>query len=385
MKILHICLAAFYIDNFSYQENLLPKYHKKLGYDVSILASLQTFDKNGNASYLENGSKYINEYGIPVTRIEYKKFIKPICRKMKIYNSIYENLVKEHPDIIFIHGCQFSNMNDIKKYAIKNKNVIIYVDNHCDFSNSAKNWFSKNILHKVFWKHSAKLIEPYTEKFYGVLPARVEFLKNIYKINENKVELLIMGADDEKVKEATDLNLKNKIRNQYGIKEDDFLIVTGGKIDLFKKQTILLMEAVKSINNPKIKLIVFGSIVDELQNKVKSLIDNKLVQYIGWINSEESYKYFASADLVVFPGRHSVFWEQVVALKIPMVVKYWEGSNHININNNCKFLYDDDVDEIKKLIYDLATDEEKYKELKKNSEDVGENFLYGNIAKASLN
>lgn len=27
MKILHICLASFYIDNYSYQENLLPKFH----------------------------------------------------------------------------------------------------------------------------------------------------------------------------------------------------------------------------------------------------------------------------------------------------------------------------------------------------------------------
>ena len=48
MRITHLCLACFFPDGFSYQENMLPKYHKKLGHDVSVVASLQTFDKNGN-------------------------------------------------------------------------------------------------------------------------------------------------------------------------------------------------------------------------------------------------------------------------------------------------------------------------------------------------
>ena len=44
MKILHLMLACFYIDKYSYQENYLPKYHKKQGHDVEIIASLFTFE-----------------------------------------------------------------------------------------------------------------------------------------------------------------------------------------------------------------------------------------------------------------------------------------------------------------------------------------------------
>ena len=29
MKIVHLCLGCFYIDNYSYQENMLPKFHKE--------------------------------------------------------------------------------------------------------------------------------------------------------------------------------------------------------------------------------------------------------------------------------------------------------------------------------------------------------------------
>lgn len=52
MKILHLCLANFYIDNYSYQENMLPKFHKKLGYEVEIIASMQSFDRNGVTSFI---------------------------------------------------------------------------------------------------------------------------------------------------------------------------------------------------------------------------------------------------------------------------------------------------------------------------------------------
>lgn len=52
MKVVHLCLGCFFPDNYSYQENMLPKFHKQLGYDVEVIASLATFDKNGKASFL---------------------------------------------------------------------------------------------------------------------------------------------------------------------------------------------------------------------------------------------------------------------------------------------------------------------------------------------
>ena len=37
-----------------------------------------------------------------------------------------------------------------------------------------------------------------------------------------------------------------------------------------------------------------------------------------------------------------MFWEQVVAQGIPMVVKYWEGNLHIDFSKgNVEFLYND--------------------------------------------
>ena len=47
MKVVHLCLGSFFPDNYSYQENMFPKFHKQLGYDVEVIASLVSFDKNG--------------------------------------------------------------------------------------------------------------------------------------------------------------------------------------------------------------------------------------------------------------------------------------------------------------------------------------------------
>ncbi|MEI3418815.1 MAG: hypothetical protein V8Q86_09895 [Blautia sp.] len=48
----------------------------------------------------------------------------------------------------------------------------------------------------------SKAIEPYTEKFFGVMPSRVDFLSDIYGIDKKKCGLLVMGADDDAVAEA---------------------------------------------------------------------------------------------------------------------------------------------------------------------------------------
>lgn len=383
MKILHLCLASFYIDNYSYQENLLPKYHKKLGFEVEIIASLVSFNENGEQCLLKGKRKYINEYGIPVTRLEYKKTL--LSKKFRMYTGTFKAIKDSNPDIIFIHGCQFIDIIQVVKYLKMNPNVKVYVDNHADFSNSAKNWLSKNILHKIIWRRCAQLIAPYTIKFYGVLPARVEFLKKMYKLPSGKVDLLLMGADDEKILHANQENLRVKIRNKYGIKSSDFLIITGGKIDSAKKQVFHLIEAVKKIKSDNVKLIIFGSVTPEMKEKFFSMVDEKKIIYIGWIKSEDCYKYFISSDLGVFPGRHSVLWEQAVGTGLPCLFKYWHGTTHVDVGGNCEFLYNDSIEEVKKCIENIICNKQLYNKMKIIAETKGRNtFSYEKIARKSI-
>lgn len=384
MKIVHMCLGCFFPDNYSYQENMLPKFHKELGYDVEVIASLVTFDKNGKGTFLPKGSTYQNEYDIKVTRLDNKNPLK-IYRKMKRFIGTYQALERANPDILFIHGCQFMDMDEVVKYLKKHKTVRVYVDNHADFSNSGTNFFSKNILHKGFWRHSAQIIEPYTTKFYGVLPARVDWLVNMYRLPKEKCELLVMGADDDKVSEAVRAEMREKIRKEYGIVADDFLLMTGGKIDPWKKQTLLLMDAVAKIDNPKVKLLVFGSVTPDLKEEFERRCIKDKIIYAGWIKADVTYSYVVGSDLMIFPGRHSVFWEQVCGQGKPMLVKYWNGTTHVDLGGNVEFLYKDSVDEIYEKIMGIVRNPQKYEKMKAVAESKGiEMFSYRKIAERAI-
>ncbi len=382
MKITHVCLCGPVTDNWAYQDNLLPKYHKKNGYDVSVITSKYIWNDKGKLD-IDHRAVYYNEYGIKTIRIE-SKFNSTVQSKFKKYKNLYQTIKEEKPDILFIHGCQFLDIKYVVTYLKKNPNVKVYVDNHADFSNSARNWFSKKVLHQLIWKKRAHMIEPYTTKFYGVLPSRVDFLIDVYDLPKEKVELLVMGADDENIAKVKSGDARRKIREKYNIKENDFLVITGGKIDSAKRQTLLLMEAVNQMTNNE-KLIVFGSVDEALLADFNRLCNFDKVQYVGWLSSEDTYQYFEAADLAVFPGRHSVLWEQAAGQGLPILVKYWKGTTHIDLGGNVKFLYKDSSEEIKLRILELVNNREEYSRMKKVSQsDSMKKFSYEEIARKSI-
>lgn len=382
MKVVHICLCGPVTDGWNYQDNMLTKYHRKMGNEVTIITCKSIWGKNGVLEK-DTRSNYINENDIKVIRLE-NRIGRDVTSKFKVYKSLYKSIENEKPDILFIHGVAFLDVITIRKYLKKNNTVKVFVDNHSDFSNSATSWVSLNILHKVIWRHMAKIIEPYTEKFYGVMPARVDFLTEIYNTPKEKTELLVMGGDDEKISEVKNPQIINKLRETLNISDSDFVIVTGGKIDEAKAQTLLLMEAVKNFND-NVKLIVFGSVAESLKSKFDKLCDSNNIIYAGWVSSDDSYKYFELANLVVFAGRHSVFWEQVVAQGKPMVCKHWEGTTHIDVGGNVKFLIKDDINEIYNTISNIILDDNIYSKMKEVSENRGsKRFSYKNISEKSI-
>ncbi len=382
MKIVHICLCGAMTDGLTYQENIITKYHRRMGYEVTVIASQYVWDPHGKI-VLTDKATYLNEDDVRVIRIPIR--FGTVDNRLKLYPSLYRTVESEEPDILFIHDCQFLDVRVLAKYLRKHPKVRAYVDNHVDYSNGAHGWLSRNILHKMLWRHCAHRIEPYVTRFYGVLPARVDFLKELYALPATKCELLVMGGDDEMVQRAAKPEVRAHIRKQYGIAEDDFLVVTGGKIDGFKTQTLLLMQAVRDIKRDKVKLLVFGSVADDLKGKVESLADGTKVQYIGWIQAKDSYDYFGAADLAVFPGRHSVFWEQVAAQGIPMLVKDWPGTHHVDLGGNVVFLKQDSMREIQEWIIRLSDRSEIYQRMKAVATERGVHvFSYARIARDAI-
>lgn len=364
MKIVHVCLVCGYTEGLNYQENNIIKYQARDGHEVSLITTDHCFTE-GVWGLCHTESDYMNPDGVHIIRLPFAFPIPyQLNRQIGIFKGFMRKLEELSPEVIFVHNLQFQDLRRVASYKRRHPEVTVFADSHSDFSNSARNWFARNTIYRFWWKPCAKAAETYVKVFFGVTPARVDFLRDIYGISRDRTDLLVMGADDESVERAEKPEIRAKVRAKFGIDDKDFLIVTGGKIDAFKTQTLLLMEAVRKIQSDNLKLLIFGSVAEELKDRLLALCDGRKIQYIGWARGEEPYEYFASADLAVFPGRHSVYWEQVVVQGIPMLCKYWEGTTHVDIGGNVEFLREDSSELIREKLLELLEDPEKYRQMK---------------------
>lgn len=384
MKILHLCLAGIYSEGYAYQENLLPKYHKKAGHEVEIIASPRSFTPEGVMTDLDRQLPYINNDGIRVVRLSYGRPWK-LGRRLRYFTGLYDAVSEFHPDIVFAHGIQFCDMNVVIRYAKEYPDVKVFVDNHADFMNSAQSFLSRKVLHEMVWRSVARRSVSITQKFYGVLPARVDFLEEVYQLPKEKCKLLVMGADDEFVEKAIQHRKEALVRKEYGIDPDAFLIVAGGKLNGNRPEMLNLMEAVSAINDEKVVLLVFGKAEEEYRQRFEGLIGSPSVIYAGWQNAEKTYDLMGAGDLIVFPGLHSVMWEQAVALGVPCLFRQLDGFDHVDIGGNARFLRDVSTKALEKAIRDLAYDKKAYGEmLRIAASDKRKQFLYSRISEAAI-
>jgi len=119
--------------------------------------------------------------------------------------------------------------------------------------------------------------------------------------------------------------------------------------------------------------------------ELKSAFDAQLsdqVQFVGWKKTDEIYAEFAAADIIVFPGLHSVLWEQAVAMGKPCIFRKINGFTHVDLGGNCTFFTEDTVEEYNRVIHETLAN---LKALQQVATTKGvEAFLYSRIAERSI-
>jgi glycosyltransferase involved in cell wall biosynthesis len=384
MKIVHVCLTSnVFGKHYAYQDNLLSKAHAKLGHDVSIIApTYSEFDKNTGKVISSPVGEEMIDNGIRLIRLRpalptsTNQHIHMFCGLSKAIYSI-------NPDLLFIHGVSSLNYRFFKRYKKKHPNVAIVFDSHADFNNSCKNKISYYYTKYIVKNFVVRKIKNITKIFYGVTPARCEFLHDMYGVPKEKIYLLPMGADDEYMLFDKKFEIRQNIRKQFGINNEDFLVVTGGKIDPLKNIHVLA-KAVAESKYESIKMLIFGSIRDDLKQVFDPLFSNR-IQYVGWLPSNEVYKYFYAADVVVFPGLHSVLWEQAVASQVPCAFSKIKGFEHVDFGGNCVLMEGKTADYYQSLMERLYIDPEYYNQLlEKSHSKLSNQFLYSIIAQKVL-
>ena len=359
MKIIHLCLYGPYTDDFSYQENIIPRYHKKMGHDVTIIAHNVSFNRSGVTFTIDNGI-FVDSNGIKIYRMAYHKIISPKFTNYFAKVDLLEILKTERPDVVFVHDAQLPCLSyfDLLKYKKKyNTKLIIVGDIHSDIYNAELNAKKKKVRLKTFFfnfmqKVFEKKIYPMYLKIYCVAQSCYYYAINVCHIKETNLKLLPLGFDTDLYDSKNEDAIRKKFRALYDFSDNDIVIVHGGKLDK-KKLTYELINAVSKINNPHVKLLLFGGIKDDYKNTIQPLIEKnkKWITYVGPLGQSDYYDAYISADIAVFPGGQSSLWQEAIGCRLPIVVYYRDGqTQYLNRNGNAMFIPKQSIDSIKQTI-----------------------------------
>ena len=384
MNIVHIAPNAPFNDGWGFQENLLTKYHAKLGHTVTLIVT-NRIHKDGGIAETEPAA-FRSRDGFDVITLPYVRY--PMGKMTNVFAKldVYTHLRRLEPDFIFYHGLLSRTVFAVIRYKKERERLglpcCIVQDNHLDYNIGKVPKTGKEKLLRAYYRMLNARSQGAVERVYGVTPWRKQYAEDYFRIHPQKTDVLIMGADDEKIDFSNRAQIRARIRQQYGISERDFLIVTGGKIDERKKIHIL-MEACGKM--PDVKLLVFGSIADEVKDFYQKLTEQyRNILSVGWVDADKVYEYFFAADLVCFPGQHSVLWEQACASKVPCVFGRWPGMEHVNNGGNADFFDEISCEAIQSKLSRLRFTLD-YTHMKAVAEsEATDIYLYSKIAQKSL-
>lgn len=385
MKIVHVMIASFFKEGYGYQENIITKKHVELGHEVSII----TYDRFGLFKDLLNGKEsgdYINRDGVHVYVLPKNlSFVKriPILMFCYPYTLGFSRLLNNlSPDIIFVHSIQCQESLQILKYKKHHPDIKLFFDHHADYYNTPVKTIPQKIVNFGICRYFALKLQPYTEHFWAVSPWRLDYLRKVYGVKESKSSILVMGGDEKLIDWKNKDIIRHKIRSGYHIPDDAFVVVTGGKINK-EKNIHLLVQSILQLNG--VYLLLFGKFESDMDDCL-DLFESERVKKVGWIPADESYPLFLASDLAVFPGTHSVLWEQACASGIPAIFKDWNGGfNHVDVGGNCVLLDCITVDTLMESISNLINDKAKYETMKTiAASNARQKFSYIEIAKRAI-
>lgn len=318
MNILMLC--DFYNESLEYQENLLVKYYRKHGHEVTVVASTfdSVFDYYNDRHDPAWPERAYEDQGAKIFKLRYRY---NLLNRLRAYKPIDRLLEEAAPDLIYVHDIML-NLPECVAYVQRHPHCRMILDYHADYSNSGKNWLSLKVLHGVVRKWFLDRARPHLARIFPIVPAGAVFLNEVYGVPHEEMEVLPLGADVDLVHDIAARGVGSRLRRQLGFSDDDFVIFTGGKLAP-PKRTELLLQAMAALPELPLKLIVAGDAAAVDAWYKSSLMDlasdRDGIHWAGWLDREAIYSHLAASDLAVFPASQSILWQQAIATGLPLI------------------------------------------------------------------
>ena len=317
MKILMLC--DFYDESLEYQENLLVKYYRKHGHEVTVVASTfdSVFDYYNDRHDPAWPARTYFDHGAKIVKLRYRY---NLLNRLRAYTRIDGLLRQESPDLIFVHDIML-NLPECVDYVKRHPACRMILDYHADYSNSGRNWLSLKLLHGVARRWFLDRARPYLSRIFPIVPAGAQFLHEIYGVPHGEMEVLPLGADVDLARDVHARGDGQRLRAEMGFAPTDLVVFTGGKLAP-PKRTELLLQAVRSLPQLPLKVVVAGEASDADAGYKTQLLQAAAgldVRFAGWLGREDIYRHLDMADLAVFPASQSILWQQAIACGVPLI------------------------------------------------------------------
>lgn len=317
-RIVHLCVSNFYIDGTLYQENQLVGQHVRDGNDVLVIASTEVHSASGDIAYTSPG-EYLGKDGARVIRLPYRKWLPaPLARKLRMHPNIYPILVEFKPDAILFHGCAGWELRTVARYVRRHPGPPFYVDSHADWTHSARNLLSRELLHKLYYRHILLSVLPQVKKILCVSTEVMQFAREIYGVPEERLEFFPLGGwpvPDGEYRER-----RTRTRDALGVGEDQILVVQSGK-QTRRKKLIETLRAFAQAEGEKLRLVIAGVIKDDIRQEAERLIaQDPRVTYAGWKDPDELTDLLCAADVYVQPGTQSATMQHSLCCRCAIVL-----------------------------------------------------------------
>ena len=251
-------------------------------------------------------------------------------QNLKAFNQLKELFSKEKFDLIH---CQSPSGGAITRLAAKKTRKrgtkVLYTAHGLHFFEGApkKNW----LMYYNFEKFLAK----YTDGIITINGEDYNSAKEMLKIND-VYHVHGVGIDLEKF---TSQNKDNKlsIRNEYGYKKDDFILIYVGELSHRKNQdmAINVINKLKDrIPNIKLLLVGDGDLKYKYKSSVKQLNLEKYVDFLGY--RKDVNRLMMLSDIAISTSRQEglpVNIMEAMATGLPLVVTNCRGNRDLVSNN----------------------------------------------------
>lgn len=319
MKILHLCLSCFYIDNSLYQENELVREHVTMGHEVRVIASTEIMSKGGRLAYTEP-SEYMGSDGAIVKRLPYRKALpETVMRKLRMHPGVYDEIDAFCPDLIVFHGAAGWELLTARKYVDAHPSVGLIIDSHEDANNSARSLLSREILHKRYYGPILRRALPSQGKILCISLETMDFVHDTYGVPRSQVEFFPLGGrplDDRKYQER-----RTARRAALGLQDHHIMFFQSGKFDPLKRLPVSL-KAFSANKDPDFRLFLSGVLMDNVDTvAIETMIKaDARITFLGWSSPDEMVDLLAATDVYLQPGSQSVTMQNSMCQRCAIVI-----------------------------------------------------------------